>query len=128
MHGIAKDELEGVDVREQPRTQRIRQGVISILSILLVLAATTSIIAFQQYRNSIQERDVVVSRQIAGQALELRDANPALAAQLALAAYQLIHTTEARSSLLSIGATPYATRLRACWQMGLVGFGRGDDG
>jgi WD40 repeat protein len=43
--------------------------------------------------------------------LALRATNPALAAQLALAAYQLFLTTEARGSLLSTSATPYATRL-----------------
>jgi hypothetical protein len=67
MHGIAKDELEGADVREQRRTQRIRQGAITILSILLVLAIATSVVAFQQYRNAIQQRNVAVSRQVAGQ-------------------------------------------------------------
>lgn len=54
-----------------------------------------------------------MSRQVAGQAMELRAANPALAAQLGLAAYQLAPTTEARSRLLSTFATPYATHLTA---------------
>jgi WD40 repeat protein len=111
MHGITKDELEGGDVREQHRTERVKQGAISILTILLVLAITASVIAFRQYSNAIQERDVAVSRQVAGQALELRNTNPALAEQLALAAYRLAPTTEARSSLLSAIANPYATRL-----------------
>ncbi|MGH3869232.1 MAG: WD40 repeat domain-containing protein [Pseudonocardiaceae bacterium] len=52
-----------------------------------------------------------MSRQVAGQALELRATNPALAAQLSLTAYRLVPTTDARSSLLSIAASPYATRL-----------------
>jgi hypothetical protein len=111
MHGITKDDLEGVDVREQHRTQRTKQGAIGILIILLILAVTTSVIAFQQYTNAIHERDVAVSRQIAGQALELRATNPALAEQLAVAAYRLVPTAEARGSLLSIFTTPYATRL-----------------
>jgi WD40 repeat protein len=52
-----------------------------------------------------------VSRQVAGQALRLRATNPALAAQLSLVAYRLAPTTEARGSLLSTLANPYATRL-----------------
>jgi len=52
-----------------------------------------------------------VSRQVAGQALDLRDTNPALAAQLGLAAYRLTPTPEARGALLSIAASPYTTRL-----------------
>jgi hypothetical protein len=36
MHGVTKDELEGDDVREQRRTQWLKRGAISGLSILLV--------------------------------------------------------------------------------------------
>jgi WD domain, G-beta repeat len=59
-----------------------------------------------------QQRDVAVPRQLAGQAFELRATNPALAAQLGLAAYRLVPTAEARRSLLSTVANPYATTAR----------------
>jgi WD40 repeat protein len=88
-----------------------RQRAITVLSVLLVLALAASVLAVTQQRAAEQQRDVAVSRQAAGQALELRATNPALAAQLSLAAYQLVPTTEARGSLLSITADPYATRL-----------------
>jgi energy-coupling factor transporter ATP-binding protein EcfA2 len=88
-----------------------RQRAITVLSVLLVLAVAAFVVAVSQQRAAEQQRDVAVSRQAAGQALELRATNPALAAQLSLAAYQLVPTTEARGSLLSIAADPYATRL-----------------
>ncbi|MGB6164441.1 MAG: WD40 repeat domain-containing protein [Pseudonocardiaceae bacterium] len=83
----------------------------TVLSVLLVLAVVASGFAFGLRHAAVHQRDVAVSWQVAGQAMELRAANPALAAQLGLAAYQLAPTTEARSTLLSTFATPYATRL-----------------
>jgi WD40 repeat protein len=94
------------------RRDRIRRGrALTVLSVLLVLAVVAVGIVVTQQRTAVHQRDLAVSRQVAGQALELRDTNPALAAQLALAAYQLAPITEARSSLLSTFAHPYATRL-----------------
>jgi hypothetical protein len=94
------------------RRDRVRRGrAITVLSALLVLALVAAGIAVTQQRAAQQQRDVAVSRQVAGQALALRDTNPALAAQLGLAADRLAPTTEARGSLLSALATPYATRV-----------------
>ncbi|MGB6164793.1 MAG: hypothetical protein WCF33_20775 [Pseudonocardiaceae bacterium] len=99
-------------LRASIRRDRLRRGRAStVLSVLLVLALVAAGFAVAQQRAAEQQRDVAVSRQVAGQALELRDTNPALAAQLSLAAYRLVPTTEARSSLLSTVATLYATRL-----------------
>jgi WD40 repeat protein len=90
-----------------------RRRTITALSVLLVLALAAAGIALVRQRTAEQQRNVAVSRQVAGQALELRDSNPALAAQLGLAAYRLAPTMEARSSLLSTVANPDATRLNA---------------
>ncbi|MGH3831143.1 MAG: TIR domain-containing protein, partial [Pseudonocardiaceae bacterium] len=99
-------------LRASIRRDRIRRGrALTVLSVLLVLAVVAAGVALTQRRAAVAQRDVAVSRQVAGQALELRDTNPALAAQLALAAYRLTPTTEARSSLLSISAALYSTQL-----------------
>ncbi|MGH3828643.1 MAG: WD40 repeat domain-containing protein, partial [Pseudonocardiaceae bacterium] len=100
-------------LRASVRRDRLRRGrAITVLSVLLVFAVVAAGYAFAQQHAAEQQRDVAVSRQVAGQATELRATNPALAAQLDLAAYRLAPTaTEARSNLLSIFATPYATRL-----------------
>ncbi|MBV9031511.1 MAG: TIR domain-containing protein, partial [Pseudonocardiales bacterium] len=101
-----------VFLRSSIRRDRIRRRrALTVLSVLLVLAVVAAGVALTQRRAAVAQRDVAVSRQVAGQALALRAANPALAAQLALAAYRLTPTTEARSSLLSISATAYPTRL-----------------
>jgi WD40 repeat protein len=99
-------------LRASIRRDRYRRGrTITVLSVLLALALAAAGIAAIQQHAAEHQRDVAVSRQVAGQALEFRAANPALAAQLGLTAYRLASTTEARSSLLSTLATPYATRL-----------------
>src|SRR5262249_31561799 len=94
------------------RRDRLRRGrTITVLSVLLIIALAAAGFAFVQQRDAVQQRNIATSRQVAGQALNLRATNPALAAQLSLAAYRLAHTTEARGSLLSTSANPSATLL-----------------
>jgi WD40 repeat protein len=99
-------------LRASIRRDRFRRGrAITILSVVLVLALVAAVIAIGQRRAAEQQRNVAMSRQIAAQAVELGATNPALAAQLALVAYRLAPTREARSSLLSTVSIPYATIL-----------------
>ncbi|MGH3826805.1 MAG: TIR domain-containing protein, partial [Pseudonocardiaceae bacterium] len=88
-----------------------RRSAVTILSVLLILALAAAGFAFTQQRAATQQRDIAVSRQVAEEVLALHDTNPGLAAQLALAAYQLAPTMEARDSLFSLSAQRYATRL-----------------
>ncbi|MGH3783908.1 MAG: WD40 repeat domain-containing protein, partial [Pseudonocardiaceae bacterium] len=103
MHGITKDELEGDDVREQHRTQRLKRGVISVLSILLVLAIAAGLLAFQQYRNAIRQRDNAIFNQIIAQADRLRSTDISLAAQLDLTAYRIRPTPDLYTALVALG-------------------------
>ncbi|MGH3800412.1 MAG: WD40 repeat domain-containing protein [Pseudonocardiaceae bacterium] len=93
------------------RDRFLRWRATAVLSVLLVLALVAAGVAFAQQRAASEQRDVAVSRQLATEATELRATNPALGAQLGLAAYRLVPTTEARGSLLSTFTNPYATRL-----------------
>jgi dipeptidyl aminopeptidase/acylaminoacyl peptidase len=109
---VELSQMAQVFLRMSIRRDRYRRGrALTVLSVLLILALVAAGIAVIQQRTATQQRDVAVSRQAAGQALDLRDTNPALADQLALAAYRLDPTPETRGSLLSAFATPYATRL-----------------
>jgi len=111
MHGITKDELEGDDVREQRRTQRLKRGAVSSLTILLVLAVMASLIAIQQYRNAIRQRDQAIFNQLIVQADRLRDTDPSLAGQLDLVAYRMTATSDLYTQLLSTENTPLSTPL-----------------
>ena len=57
------------------------------------------------------QRNSALAQKVAGQARAMRATNPALAAQLALAAYRLDPSTDARSSVLGVFGAPYSTRL-----------------
>ncbi len=99
-------------LRASIRRDRIRRGrAITVLSVLLVLALVAAAVAIGAQRAAERERNVAVSQRVAAQARELRATNPALAAQLGLAAYRLVPTPEARGGLLSTAANPDATRL-----------------
>ena len=92
------------------RTRRLGQ-LVAALAVLLLVATTATIDAFRKQETVREQRDIALSQKVAKNATELRATNPALAAQLSLAAYRLKPTSEAEGSLLSTFATPFATRL-----------------
>ncbi|MGF7237905.1 MAG: hypothetical protein ACQSGP_23530 [Frankia sp.] len=91
-------------------TRRLRQ-LVALLSVLLLLAVTAVGYAAQARTRATRERDSAIAERVAEQVAQLRGPDPALAAQLSLAAYRLAPTAETRGSLLSTFAAPYATRL-----------------
>ncbi|MGH3822526.1 MAG: TIR domain-containing protein [Pseudonocardiaceae bacterium] len=94
------------------RRDRLRRGrAITVLSVLLVVAVVAAGVAIVQQRAAVGQRNIAVSQRVAGQTPGLRKINSALAAQLGLAAYQLVPTIEARGSVFSTFATAYSTQL-----------------
>ncbi len=96
--------------RDRRRSRRLRQ-LVALLAVLLVFAVTATVYAVRAQTTATDQRNSALAQKLAGQAQEMRGTNPALAAQLALAAYRLDPSPEARSSVLIMFATPYATRL-----------------
>jgi WD40 repeat protein/DNA-binding SARP family transcriptional activator len=92
------------------RTKRLRQ-LVAGLTVLLLVAVTSTVVAFVERSTALQERADATSRQVALKANSILAADPALAAQLSLAAYRLSPTTQARGSLLTTSGVPSATRL-----------------
>lgn len=91
---LPKDELVGEHVRQHRRTVRLAQGGVTALAVLLIAAVVAAVVAVTQQRAAVTQRDLAVSRLVAGQALALRATNPALATQLALAAHRLVPNAE----------------------------------
>ncbi|MGW3127320.1 nSTAND1 domain-containing NTPase [Streptomyces sp. NPDC001123] len=98
-------------------TRRLRQFTVT-LSVLLVLALTAGLIAWQQYRVSEQQRHqaltaqrMAVSRQLAAESDGLIGTNPDLASLLAVQAYRTSPTKEAIASLYAAAALPLQHRL-----------------
>ena len=103
--------------RERRRTRRLR-WLAAALGMLLVLSGATTAYSFQQRATADQqravadrERNLAISRQVAGTANRLADTDPALAAQLAVAAYRIAPTVEATSSLLAAASRPAVSRM-----------------
>lgn len=96
--------------RSRRRTHRLYR-LLAVLAVLTLLAGTMTVVALQQRARANEERDLAVSRQIAITADRLRESDPALAAQLSLAAYRIEPTVEARSSLIASSGAPMVTRM-----------------
>ena len=81
---------------ERRRTRRLRR-LLAVLAVALLVAAGSGAYAVQQRGDMARERDLAVSRQVAARSDVLRGKDPSLAAQLAVAAYRIAPTAEARA-------------------------------
>ncbi|MCT2282101.1 hypothetical protein M3G91_31335 [Micromonospora chalcea] len=99
------------------RTRRLYQTVAALTALVLVSCVLAGY-AFQQRsdatnqrRAAVAQRNEAYSRLLASRADWLRSRDTTLSRHLALAAYRVAPTVEARSSLLDAAATPTVTRL-----------------
>ncbi|MFJ2401227.1 hypothetical protein ACIOUE_07965 [Streptomyces xanthochromogenes] len=92
------------------RTVRLRQ-LVALLTVLVLAAVTAGVLAIGSRGSAIQQRNVAIARKAAADAAEVRPDNPALAAQLNLAAHRLVDSGDVRDQLMSALATPYTSRL-----------------
>lgn len=98
------------------RTRRLTQ-LLAAVAVLAVVATVLAVLARRAQHRADQattdariSRDEARSRQLAIQARQLAGTDPALAQQLAVAAYRISPTVEARSELLDSSTTPVITR------------------
>ncbi|MEU7474880.1 helix-turn-helix domain-containing protein [Lentzea sp. NPDC042327] len=94
------------------RSDRRRLGLLTaLLSVLLVATAIGAVTAVDAGSEATRQRNNALSQKVAQDVHRLRGTDPALAAQLALAAFRLSPTVEARSALLGSFTPSYATLL-----------------
>jgi WD40 repeat protein len=105
---VRQEKTEECETRRN--TRRLHQ-LLAGVSVLLVLAVTAMVVAVDSSRTSREQRNNAVSQRVGVEVDALRATNPGLAAQLALGAYRVAPTKEARSALLSTFMTPYATTI-----------------
>jgi WD40 repeat protein len=92
LHGRAKDELAGEDVRQHRRTMRVAAAAATGLALLAVLASAGALVAWHERGSAIEHARVARSRELAARAvaqLAVRtpelDRGPAASLTLALA-------------------------------------------
>uniref|UniRef100_A0AAU2UXA6 Novel STAND NTPase 1 domain-containing protein n=1 Tax=Streptomyces sp. NBC_00003 TaxID=2903608 RepID=A0AAU2UXA6_9ACTN len=108
--GTSQEAQAGEMAAVRRRTVRLRQ-LVTLLTVLVVIAATAGGLAVVSRGSAIQQRNVAIARKAATDAAAVRQQNPSLAAQLNLAAYRLAATGDVRDQLMSAFATPYTGRL-----------------
>ena len=92
------------------RTRRLRQ-LVAALTVLVLLTIGLAGYAFHQRQLATTARDQAESRTVAVEANQIRPGDPALAAQLSLAAYHISATAGALASLLESSGAPAAARM-----------------
>jgi WD40 repeat protein len=101
LHGRAKDDLVGEDVRQHQRLVALRRLLLALLLVLAMAASGTAVVAIGQRNNARFQLRVATSRQLAAEARADLDTQPTYALLGALAAVHTMDTSEARASLLS---------------------------
>ncbi|WKU44597.1 caspase family protein [Streptomyces sp. VNUA116] len=81
------------------RRKRLRRAGLAIVVVLAVLASTLAVLARGAQQRAEDRESVLLSKQLAAKAGELRERDPLTAYRLSLAAYRLASTPESRSSL-----------------------------
>ena len=108
LHGMAKDELEGEDIRQHHRARRLARGAVAGLAVLLVasliaggLAVSNARQADRQSERAEHEATIAKARGLAGQAAARASSAPDLALLLALEAHRVDDSVESRGALLT---------------------------
>ncbi|WP_061299870.1 nSTAND1 domain-containing NTPase [Herbidospora cretacea] len=107
---LAAEFLEAAITLERRGGRRARRLLGALVTLLLV-ACGSGIAAVNAAATAGEQRDIAVSREVAGEVAATRMADPALAAHLARAAYGLAPTVEARGALLGAFGEPFNVRL-----------------
>jgi WD40 repeat protein len=97
-------------VADRHRTRRL-QVIVAILAVLVLVVGVTAGYAFTQRRDAVAAEADATSRQLAVEAQGLRGQDPAVAAQLSVAAYHVARTPQATAALLESSGVPYGARV-----------------
>lgn len=90
IHGIPKDELDGEDVLQHRKFSLIRRVAIGLLSVLTILAAAASVIAFVQADRATENARIATLRQVSAAATAQLGVDLETGLLLAVEANQLV--------------------------------------
>lgn len=108
VRGVAKDQLDGDDVRQLRRTRWLARAGVALITLAAAVAAWQAVEATNQRRQAEAQRELAVSRQLAAQASALRVREPVMALLLAAQSHAVAPTGEALSALIELArAMPF---------------------
>ncbi|TKB81385.1 MAG: TIR domain-containing protein [Nitrospira sp.] len=114
LHGQAKDELDGEDVRQHRAAKRISVFVFVMIVCFALVAAWQWQVAEEQRDAAVREARIAKSRQLAAQALAERNGRLDRALLLSLAAFHVDSNVSTRRSILDVLQYP-ARRFTNLW-------------
>lgn len=88
------------------RRRRRRRSLFGAAALAVITAVAAVVFALQQHSNSEAQHENSLSQQVASEAAGLDAAQPNLAKQLQIAAYQVAHTSQAYSGLFTSESLP----------------------
>lgn len=106
LDGVEKDQLIGEHIRQGRRTRRIVTGAVLTLVVLLVTAVIFAVRSEQQSDTAQRQTLVATARQLAAQAVTVRDTQPDLARQLLVQAHRMSPAAEVVGALLESSSIP----------------------
>jgi WD40 repeat protein len=92
IHGRAKDELDGEDVRQHKRARRMAWAAVATLVLLVIASSTGAYVA-------IQQRNVAISRELGVYSASRLESDPELSVLLAMEGLNRARTAEAEEAL-----------------------------
>ncbi|MFC6081757.1 nSTAND1 domain-containing NTPase [Sphaerisporangium aureirubrum] len=98
-------------VHQEGRAARLRTGVIAVLTVLAVVAATGAVYAFQTRAEALRQRDLAVYNRVLAEADRAAPADVSLAARLTLVAHRMRPGDETYTRLLALGQAALSTTL-----------------
>lgn len=128
LHGKSKDELIGEDLRRHRRRIRAAWSLAVVFALLAVFAGIAAFVARDQRNRARAERDVAISRQLAAQADAERENRLDRSLLLAVEAWAVDHTVEAKRAIVAgLESAPAVTGfLPGQGPARAVSFGEGD--
>jgi len=97
----------------QARRARRRQGVVTALASLLVIAVVTSVIALHARQSAVQASHVAIAEQFESQSEAIGDTDPVISKLLSVAAYRIHPSDQATYAMLAAGALPGVNVIQA---------------
>ena len=128
MHGVAKDELEGEDIRQHRRTRRLARGGVSALAVLVVIAVALGVLALISRNQAVSTGATARAQALAAESLSEMSADPEVSVLLARQAVEVSPIPKAVAALRqSMDASPVRLALPTA-QAKLCGSGNDTSG